>query len=180
MGVICPTCGTQSPEADVQGRFCSVCGKELFAKKTSALQSQAPEPGRSGVEGRVAAPLPYSWGRFQGWLQVSLGTLELILACVWLWATPNLRGALGLLLFADGVLSVLLGVGIVRRKKYVPYLVCLYLGLTLVAYYRIAFLGVGLGLQASRLQGQAAFRLLVWTLSFVYYHKRRSELSTGW
>ena len=122
---------------------------------------------------RATPPLPYIWGNIQGWVQIVWGIATVFLALV---VHRLNRGSFKLIiiLFVSAVLYLLVGIGILRKRRYALVLVCVCMILTLVMYYQV------LVTLPSRSDLLPVARTLYWIFSFFYYLRRRRDLKPGW
>jgi len=142
--------------ADSDRWLCRVCGKKWR---------------HSTDDGK---PLPYHWGKFQGWLLIIVAPFAILYnAHVLINAqTAQARGEAmaGVLL---SLLNILMGIGILRKKHYGLVLVYVVLGIFILA------VGVALVAFPREAMIRGLGSLFVWTLYTWYYYKRRHELRHG-
>ena len=122
---------------------------------------------------RAALPLPYIWGNIQGWVQIVWGIATVFLALAGL-RIGKIWGKMYIVLFASAALYVLVGIGILRKRRYALALVCACMILTLVMYYQV------LVTLPSRSDLLPVARTFYWIFSFLYYLRRRRDLKPGW
>jgi len=122
---------------------------------------------------RAALPLPYIWGNIQGWVQIVWGIATVFLALA---AHRLNRGSfkLFIILFVSAVLYLLVGIGILRKRRYALVLICVCMILTVVMYYQVLYS------LPSRSDLLPVARTLYWIFSFFYYLRRRRDLKPGW
>ena len=122
---------------------------------------------------RATLPLPYIWGNIQGWVQIVWGIATVFLALA---AHRLNRGSfkLFIILFVSAVLYLLVGIGILRKRRYALVLICVCMILTVVMYYQVLYS------LPSRSDLLPVARTLYWIFSFFYYLRRRRDLKPGW
>ena len=122
---------------------------------------------------RPTLPLPYIWGNIQGWVQIVWGIATVFLALA---AHRLNRGSfkLFIILFVSAVLYLLVGIGILRKRRYALVLICVCMILTVVMYYQVLYS------LPSRSDLLPVARTLYWIFSFFYYLRRRRDLKPGW
>lgn len=121
---------------------------------------------------RVAPPLPYIWGYIQGWVQIVWGIAAGVLALAG--QRFQVSSKLLIMLFVSAVLYLLVGIGILRKRRYALVLVCVCMTVNVVMYYQVLFA------LPSRSDLLPVARTLYWIFSLFYYLRRRRDLKPGW
>jgi zinc-ribbon domain len=161
--MVCVRCGQELPDT---AQFCLKCG--------SGVSVVAPIPASGAVTIR-----PYNWGIIQGWLLVigspllALGRLSDLARDSGTEEDPGraLGRTAGMLIVC--ALFFVMGIGILKKKRYGLILVYVTLGLIC--------LSIVVGFAESGAAGalSAATGAGIWVASTIYYHKRRDEFATG-
>ena len=113
--------------------------------------------------------MPYRWGKFQGWSLV-LGTPLLAVISIAQASTQEQYDA-GIGAALACLLSIPMGIGIIKKKRYGLILVYVTLGLICLGII-VGFVRSG---PAGALAGASGSG--VWIASTIYYHKRRDEFT---
>lgn len=112
---------------------------------------------------------PYRWGKFQGWLLVLVPPLF----ALWCFAVASagIEDDYGLALGAAivSVLSIPMGIGILKKRRYGLILVYLALGLAC-----LSIIG-GFVRHGTNGAYSAATGAIYWAVSTIYFHNRRHE-----
>lgn len=163
-GMLCARCGQELPDI---AQFCLKCGLPV------AVRAPAPAPAAQEAftpTKLAAAPhRPYVWGRLQGWGLILLPPLVAVFSLIEASSENDYNTALGAGIFS--VLTVPMGIGILKRKQY--GLILVYVTLGLICLW-VVFGFVQSGLEGAR---GAAIGSPIWIYSTIYYHKRRGEFT---
>ncbi len=161
--MFCVQCGQGLPEI---ARFCLRCGSPVSilspTDAAAAVQEQVPLQQTT-----KPATRPYRWGMFQGWCLILLPPIAALTALAT--STTDNEYAVAVDWGLWSVISVPMGIGIIKKRRY--GLILVYVSLALLCLSIVIALLTGSPDAAI----EAASGAFVWVWCTIYYHKRRDE-----
>jgi hypothetical protein len=151
----CARCGQELPEV---AQFCLKCGAAAVPPAVPIAEAAS----------QITLPVkPYRWGKFQGWALVTLNPAAALITLASAQTEDERQVGIGLAVMC--ALSVPMGVGILKKKRF--GLILVYVTLALICF------SIVMSFATHGLEGAhgAAVGAGGWVLSTIYYHNRRNE-----